>query len=212
MNTKKCKKCGWEYPKNTPLMTCRFCGTPFTEGYCKACGEYSYDIIIGSHMCRTCYNKRSRIYHKRCAQAEREGTLRFFRKEKDKAAQKYAEWKKRLSTIQMHTLTEDEWLEACRYFNGCAMCGAESIDARGYFVDFKEGGKYNACNVIPLCESCATALKLQVNPFRRLNPLFNYKVASRRGFSRERLANIEKYLLSKIEEQERKMSEQEDTK
>ena len=65
----------------------------------------------------------------------------------------------------LKTLTEDEWIAACRYFGKCATCGNESIDARAFFITFALGGRYAAWNVIPVCDKCATALRRQQNPF-----------------------------------------------
>ena len=66
------------------------------------------------------------------------------------------------------TLTTEQWLEACAYFGGCALCNDESIDSRVYFVPFTYGGRYCNWNVIPLCMSCATHYKQDMNPFIRL--------------------------------------------
>lgn len=198
MNTKKCKKCGWEYPFITPYPSCRFCGTWFTVGICKVCGEYSDDIIPSTKLCRKCYNKRNGVYQKRVVKTtdDNQKTYRRLVKEAD---ERFAAWLQQLSKIATHTLTEDEWLEACRYFDGCALCDSESIDARGYFIRFEDGGKYNACNVIPVCDECATELKYQSNPFRRLNPTLNRNLATSRGLSLAKLERAARYLQSKME-------------
>ena len=199
MNTKKCKKCGWEYPLITPYSTCRFCGMSFTQGICSVCGEYSDDIIPSTKLCRPCYNKRNGVYQKR-VQRTTDNNQKYYRRLLKEADDRFAAWVARLSKLTTHTLTEDEWLEACRYFGGCALCGDDSIDARGYFIRFEDGGKYNACNVIPMCDKCATDMKHQSNPFRQMNPFINRNLATSRGLS---LANLEKaaeYLQSKMEE------------
>ena len=95
-------------------------------------------------------------------------------------------------------MTEDEWLDACRYFGGCALCDSDSIDARGYFIRFEDGGKYNACNVIPLCDTCATTLKYQSNPFRQMNPYINRNLATSRGCSTTKLEKVAEYLQGKM--------------
>lgn len=198
MNTKKCKKCGWEYPFITPYPSCRFCGTWFTVGICKVCGEYSDDIIPSTKLCRTCYNKRNGVYQKRVKRTTEDNQKKYRRLVKE-ADDRFAAWTKRLSEIKTHTLTEDEWLEACRYFGGCALCANDSIDARGYFVRFEDGGKYNACNVIPVCDKCATEIKYQSNPFRQMNPTLNRNLATSRGLSLAKLERAAGYLLSKME-------------
>lgn len=64
------------------------------------------------------------------------------------------------------TLTEAQWLEACMYFDGCARCHNKDIDARGFFVGAKLGGRYCNWNVIPLCEKCASNWDLEQSMFR----------------------------------------------
>ena len=57
-------------------------------------------------------------------------------------------------------------MRACRHFNGCAKCGDETIDARGFFISFKNGGRYCDWNIIPLCSKCAADWSLDKNPFK----------------------------------------------
>lgn len=198
MSTKTCKKCGWVYPLVTPYSTCRFCGMSFTQGICSVCGEYSDDIIPSTKLCRKCYNKRNGVYQKRVIKTtdDNQKTYRRLVKEAD---ERFAAWLGRLSKIKTHTLTDEEWLEACRYFDGCALCDSDSIDARGYFIRFEDGGKYNACNVIPVCDKCATEIKYQSNPFRQMNPTLNRNLATSRGLSLAKLERAAGYLQSKME-------------
>lgn len=197
MNTKTCKKCGWVYPLITPYASCRFCGTRFTEGICTKCKEYSDDLVYNTSYCRSCYNKMA-YQRQKGAKSTAEKHRRHYRRVCDEADRRFAEWVQKLKSIKTHTLTEGEWLEACRYFNGCALCGADDIAARGYFIRFEDGGTYTACNVIPLCDKCATDLKFQSNPFRRLNPQINRNLATSRGLSLERLNKVADYLQSKM--------------
>lgn len=197
MNTKTCKKCGWVYPKVTPYSSCRFCGMAFTEGTCKHCGEYSYDLVYGSGLCRTCYNKRVYSYQKGTARVANERKKHYERLCAN-ADKRFADWVQQLKAAKTHSLTEEEWMEACRYFGGCALCGSDSIDARGYFIRFEDGGNYTACNVIPLCDKCATDLKHQSNPFRQMNPIINRNLAVSRGLSLDKLNRVAEYLQTKI--------------
>jgi hypothetical protein len=114
------------------------------------------------------------------------------------ADKSFADWLEQLGKVKTHTLTEDEWMEACKHFGGCALCDSDSIDARGYFIRFEDGGKYNACNVIPLCEKCATVLKRQPNPFRQMHPQINRNLATSRGMSVDKLHKVVDYLQSKL--------------
>ena len=135
MNTKTCSKCGWVYPGNTPYSTCRFCGTYMGEPIRP---KPSPQPPRPPAPPKPVYASRM----------ERERAI---------AADTYETWKTRLSNLQINTLTEDEWLKACNHFDGCAMCSSDSIDARGYFIAFKEGGKYNRCNILPLCDKIGRA-------------------------------------------------------
>jgi hypothetical protein len=92
-----------------------------------------------------------------------------YRAKRDAGFEKdFEAWKKKISTIPKDypTLTEEQWMRACRHFNGCAQCGDEDIEARGFFIQFKEGGRYCDWNIIPLCQKCAADWKLSPNPFR----------------------------------------------
>lgn len=192
MNTKTCKKCGWVYPAYTDANICRFCKEPFTEGICKSCREFSTDIFNGTGMCRKCYreycNVRGRAY-----------SIERYRRNISKAEERFSNWLENLNNVKTHVLTEEEWMEACRYFDGCALCGSHDIATRGYFVRFEDGGRYNACNVVPTCEICATSLKKQPNPFIQMDPNLNRNLAVGRGLSLANLNNTASYLQAKIE-------------
>jgi hypothetical protein len=66
-------------------------------------------------------------------------------------------------------LKEHEWIDACRFFGGCAICGESTITSRMLFIPAKYGGKYTASNIIPVCEKCATEARSShnVNPYNR---------------------------------------------
>jgi hypothetical protein len=76
----------------------------------------------------------------------------------------FEEWRAKVMKVPKSypTLTEDQWLAAVKYFNGCALCESETVDTRWYFIPFKLGGRYCDWNIIPVCDKCAT--KVRVNP------------------------------------------------
>ena len=41
-----------------------------------------------------------------------------------------------------------------KYFGGCAYCGEGGALQVDHFVPLAAGGKFEAANVIPLCETC----------------------------------------------------------
>lgn len=187
MNTKTCKGCGWVYPKDWPGKTCRFCHTRLTEGICAVCGEYS-----------------EKLHRYRCASCATKEHISWRSSRRGNAQSQYEEWLKEISKIPTpyKTLTEEQWLEACKHFGGCAYCGADSIDARSMFIDFSNGGRYCAWNIIPSCERCETAIKSIRNPFARMdNILYRDKASSAKkyNFSLDNLHKITDYLHSKME-------------
>lgn len=89
------------------------------------------------------------------------------------------------------SLTEAQWLEACKHFDGCARCQSKDIDARGFFVGAKLGGRYCDWNVIPLCEKCASNWNLDKSAIRYIvKRAYNYKNLT----FKERLVGILEYL------------------
>lgn len=207
---RKCTKCGWIYPVTYKSSWCKFCKAPVhaiyqkVPGNCANCGAYVDDIYhFAGRLCSKCYSKKN-YAQKKTMSNFRETANRYSREHyhrtSDKAAQSYKDWLEQLNSISTHVLTEDEWLAACEHFGGCAFCGSDSIDARQYFIPFKEGGKYNACNVVPACDQCATSLKETPNPFIYMNKVLSRNKAMERGQSVRKLKSITEYLQSKIEE------------
>ena len=120
----------------------------------------------------------------------------------NKALERYNDWLGKIKKQPIQPLTEEQWMEACRYFEGCAYCGASEISARSMFIDYANGGRYCAWNIIPACERCETCVKRDINPFKRLDQRINRKAASqakRYGFSLSKLQKIVDYLETKME-------------
>ena len=105
-----------------------------------------HDLIRSHSWCRKCYNESNRPYKSKYAKQ---------RVETREA--RFDGWLEKVKQVPKNypTLTEAQWLEACRFFNGCARCNSEDIDTRGFFIVAKLGGRYCDWNVIPLCERCA---------------------------------------------------------
>lgn len=123
----------------------------------------------------------------------------------DNADNAYNEWLDKVN-IQLktdtETLTESQWMEACKHFGGCAYCGDTSIDARSMFIAFKDGGRYANWNIVPACERCETSHKHIENPFKRMDQhLYRSQdnQARKYNYSVENLQKITDYLQSKME-------------
>lgn len=188
MRTRKCSKCGWEFSENYSHMVCKFCHGLMLTGYCKECGEWSEKLFYGK-ICHKCYaDYRRGLDHARV----------------DRQRETFEEWCAIIAKLPAKPLTEQQWLEACEHFNGCAYCGNPEIAARSMFIDFQDGGRYCDWNIIPACEQCATAIKVEPNPFIRMDRTKRRGKANqarRLGFSLENLQRIVDYLQSKMEVQ-----------
>ena len=169
MPTKTCEKCGWVLDIRDPTSRCPRCKTKFEAGVCRVCGEIKPYYSEERNVCRDCY-----LYVIKKPDDDRRLAAR--------RRAVYQEWRDKIAKIPKNypTLTEAQWLQACAHFDGCACCGSESVDARGYFVPFRDGGRYCDWNIIPMCERCATATRLNGSMFAqgcrpaRLVGILNY--------------------------------------
>lgn len=154
MTTKVCTNCGWELAVQDPNNFCPICHTRFKIGICNKCGQVVEFYGSDRGVCRECY-----------LASRTPGAMQRVRQRRDAI---YNEWLDKIRSIPKSypTLTEVQWLEAVKFFGRCALCESESVDARGYFVPFKLGGRYCDWNVVPLCEKCAMKVKTNPNYFQ----------------------------------------------
>ena len=152
MATKTCSKCGWVVALQDPSNYCYICGAPFDRRICSICGE-PYETWAKRTVCKTCYAKVVNVDTGKALRARRKAV--------------YQEWLDKVKQVPADypKLTEAQWMETVKHFGRCALCQNEEIDARGYFIPFKDGGRYCDWNVIPLCTDCATTLKTNLNWF-----------------------------------------------
>lgn len=184
MATKICNKCGWEIDRRSTLRSCPICHTKYDEGYCSICGAYCTGNDYVKHAyCRECYNEvfgaptRARQYKQAAAEN----------------IDSYRSWIDRIANVPNNypTLTEEQWLDACKHFRGCAICGDMFISARAFFVPFSEGGRYCDWNIIPMCEECSVRWQTVTMVPNRLTPFSNY-LQLKNG--KQILKNIQDYL------------------
>lgn len=184
MSTRTCKGCGWVYPASQTGNKCRICGTPFDEVVCRVCGKLvsSTDRVPGRLLCKPCHNKEESVHMKTYLTKLNKGF-----------DEKFQDWLALIAQVpkNYHPLTEQEWMRACRFFNGCAQCGNESIDARGFFIKFKDGGRYCDWNIIPLCSKCSADWGLSPNPFKAA---WHRDNRARERARRDCLQRVEEYL------------------
>lgn len=187
MSIKTCSKCGWVYPITSERRYCKFCGYSLNIGICTVCKKHSDNLL-----------------HSRCAECRRQRDIEWRNNRIDEDKKTLTEWLDKIHDIPTPytTLTEDQWLEACKHFGGCAYCGSPEIESRAMFITFKRGGRYCDWNIIPSCERCQTVLKTDDNPFRYMDSrLYCWKGSplAKNGFSLENLQKIVDYLGSKID-------------
>lgn len=97
----------------------------------------------------------------RCRECKRIETQKARQKHRERTKEKFTEWLERISKIPTpySTLTEEQWMKACKHFGGCAYCGKPDIDVRSMFIPYRYGGRYCAWNIVPSCEVCDSAIK-----------------------------------------------------
>lgn len=155
MNTKTCKNCGWVYPITQPGRKCEICGEVFDVIVCTTCNTPTpiERMESGTVTCKACAAAYNRTVAKRKTEF---------------LTDQFDIWLDKVKAVpkKYPTLTEAQWLEACRHFDGCARCHNRDIDTRGFFVGAELGGRYCDWNVIPLCERCATTWDLTKSAFK----------------------------------------------
>ena len=109
MNTRKCKKCGWEVPATQRGAKCPVCREPYEEVVCSKCGKLvsGKDKVKSSKiaLCRECHNA-----------TEREHMVKYRMKHYARLDELYEQWLEKVQIVPKSypTLTEEQWLEACR--------------------------------------------------------------------------------------------------
>jgi hypothetical protein len=153
-------------------------------GICERCGEESTELNERG-LCPTC-NKKRRV----------EAEMVLYNKNINITDTQFKDWLDKIKRVPKDypTLTQEQWLAACKHFDGCAMCDSESIDARGFFIEFKEGGRYCDWNVIPMCDICVSNHKIRTNPFKMMHHRLGIKPKSSKETNLEFAHNSPKRL------------------
>lgn len=163
-----CLTCNFKMPDSYRGRRCKRCKAVLDKRLCSHCLRLKASTEFyddDTHpCCKACYTKINFDNYHVNTVLKREAIRAEYKHDTDKAL---VDW---LSRINKPTrlLTETEWHKACSYFNGCAICGDESIEVRWIFVPPQLFGKgsYTACNVIPVCGKCGeVVLKKDLNPF-----------------------------------------------
>ena len=185
MYTRMCKNCGWEHPPSYIGRKCIICGQLFDVLKCITCGEIKpADLFVREHnQCKAC-----KLKHKNAHREQHRINLE----------NQFEEWLDKIRRVPKSypTLTGEQWIEACRHFDGCARCSSKDIDSRGFFVGAKLGGRYCDWNIIPLCERCANTWNLNKSAFKYIEKrAYNMKDLS----FKSNLSKIIDYLGGKLD-------------
>lgn len=152
---------------------------------CTKCGKVVPKELLAKNRitCKPCFN----AFNKRV----KEGT-------KKRLADELDEWLALVKAVPKSypTLTEQQWMDACRFFDGCARCHSKEIDARGFFIGPAQGGRYCDWNIIPLCERCAGVWDVNRVTFMRI---MRRDQEARSHEYRESLFRIVEYLHGRLE-------------
>jgi hypothetical protein len=143
--------------------------------------------VKSTNLCKKCFNSINRVSSLK-SKAKRIANLE----------SRFDAWLSKVNAVPKNypTLTEGQWLAACRHFDGCARCHSDDIDTRGFFISATLGGRYCDWNIIPLCERCAKRWNLDKSVFVYV---LNRDNIERTDEYRKCLENIIEYLEVKLD-------------
>lgn len=205
---RSCSCCGHKAPLFERTTFCPKCGGVFDTQYCGKCDtnkpytEFYFNKRGPSagqrySYCKRCSNKRLGDARDKQSKEERIAKQQAaFSNRRDDRAEDLETWKEFMARVPYRSLTEQEWLEACSLFKGCAICGAETIELRMLFLNTDHGGKYTPWNVFPSCASCGTTYQRERNPFLRMDNWVHGKFIGA-GMNAERRDKLLAYLVGK---------------
>ncbi|MMZ45657.1 hypothetical protein D3C75_625150 [compost metagenome] len=196
-SVRKCSNpnCGWEFPLTYGSRKCRFCKVPFATKYCKKCdthkptdqfGIFNSSTALYSTYCKACDLKRGLEYDKNNRRMANQRARRMYERRVAAAEALYENWLVD-DSVTFKPMTEKEWLTACDYFKGCALCGEPHIESREMFVSFEDGGRYAPWNVFPVCGNCTQYTRRIENPFIWLERTAHKKIPEFDGYKEDRL-------------------------
>ena len=146
---------------------------------CSTCG-IAYPDIWEASTCRNCGGliEHDTVAPKSTAQKAIE------------LEKRWHDWRNKMFSAPPRPLKEEDWLQMCSVFNGCAICGSESIDEKLLVVPTYLGGKLYTYNVIPACSFCTDRIR-QSQLSNPLKPFYTLK-----GIDAAKVSKIFNYLES----------------
>lgn len=149
-------------------------------------------VYVESGICKTCINASVYVDQyldgEPLTETEAKNLFYHYAEEYERA------WRLVIAAAPIITITEAEWQKACRFFNGCAFCGA-NIEVRAKYFPATLNGMHTAWNVIPLCGACYAAhTRGRLNAQKAVS---RYKVFStRNSFNKQKTTRL--YLLEQM--------------
>ena len=196
-----CSKCSWVFPSSYHQTACKFCKTRFPIQFCNTCkewvptGEFHTRGTYLQRDCKACASKIVSKWHIAHAEETAIYKKQWYLNRRAEFDAFYEEWKSLTSSVTFKVLTEEQWLQTCSYFNGCAFCDETHIETREFLVGFQHGGRYAPWNMLPVCGNCSIRTRTAENPFIWMDKF----IGSRRDISDEKRERLLEYFISQIE-------------
>lgn len=177
--------------------TCERCDKPIAPGQRKLRQVKTElgPVYMDTGICRDCIN--ASIYVDKFLDGDALSEV-----EAKKLYYKYAEeyehqWRITLAAAPLILNTTDAWEHACRFFNGCAICGGH-IEVQHKYFSTTLNGQYTPWNIIPMCGECSKHYK-QIGKLHSVDSRpRKYRVFSTHTFF-QKTKTIRLFLLAQME-------------
>lgn len=148
--------------------------------------------------CRACERLRRRKHEKARPDLKQASDRRSLLKARKLLQEKY-EIILETNAVAFKPLSEPQWIETCQHFGGCAICGADNIEARSFFVPFEQGGKYAVWNIFPVCGACGVKIRIFYNPLKWVKGM----QAKTMGINKKRAKKLVDFMMDQLEKVEK---------
>lgn len=140
----KCS-CGKEFPIYRAPKKCPVCNNTLIKHakyYCKICGKYTKECNCKPPPVD---DYKRKVIKSNMTPGEYLNQYKY---------DLFAEYEQMyFSNGPYDKITEETWVEIYMAYNGCVVCHSDDV-FRHLLIPIEKGGKYDDCNVIPLCPDC----------------------------------------------------------